>query len=46
METEIGFSSGYTIRNFLIDPRLKSNPPPMYPQVPGDALAVDTWVLN
>ncbi len=43
MAVEIGFSSGYGTRSFRIDPRLKSNPPPLYPVVPGDKLKVDTW---
>jgi type II secretory pathway pseudopilin PulG len=46
MELEIGFSSGYSTRSFLIDPRLKSSPPPQYPEVPGDSLKVDTWSEN
>lgn len=46
MALEIGFSSGYTTRSFLMDPRLKSSPPPLYPEVPGDALKVDTWWEN
>ena len=39
----IGFSSGYTIRNFDKDPVLANNPPPLYPKLPGDGLMVSTW---
>jgi hypothetical protein len=46
MATEIGFSSGYKTRSFVMDPRLGSDPPPSYPEVPGDALEISTWVEN
>jgi len=36
-------SNGFTQRNFNYDPRLMSNPPPMYPQLTGGELKVDTW---
>ncbi|NTU71097.1 MAG: hypothetical protein HGB10_04680 [Coriobacteriia bacterium] len=39
----IGFSSGYTIRNFDRDPVLANNPPPLYPKLTGESLQIDTW---
>jgi hypothetical protein len=45
MKNMIGFSSGYTYRQFDMDPHLASNPPPKYPTIPG-GLHVQTWREN
>ena len=42
MNNMIGFSNGYDIRQFDMDPNLATNPPPKYPTIPG-GLHVETW---
>jgi hypothetical protein len=42
MNNMIGFSSGYNVRQFDMDPNLAKNPPPKYPTIPG-GLHVQTW---
>lgn len=39
-------SQGYAARNYSGDGRLMANPPPLYPQIPGGHLRVDTWLEN
>jgi hypothetical protein len=43
MKVMIGFSAGYTTRNFDKDPVLANNPPPLYPKLAGGGLKIDTW---
>ena len=37
-------SQGYSSRSYSGDERLIMNPPPLYPQMPGGDLRVDTWL--
>lgn len=37
-------SQGYASRSYSGDDRLTKNPPPLYPQIPGGDLRVNTWL--
>ncbi|MEI7814507.1 MAG: hypothetical protein WCJ13_06935 [Coriobacteriia bacterium] len=44
--TQPSISGAYSPRNYNGDERLKNNPPPMYPKIPGFALQIDSWLEN